>query len=99
MVARLLSLTDLSEVSGMGFLVYQDKLPLAPGLVEMVGQENAIDMALSAGGDYELVFTLRSSGLEAARRACDLTVIGEVVEEGIWMERAGEEKTDRKIGL
>lgn len=87
-----LSLSDLSEVSGVGFLVYQDKLPLAPGLVEMVGQENAIDMALSAGGDYELVFTLRSSGLEAARRACDLTVIGEVVEEGIWMERAGERR-------
>ncbi|HNZ04904.1 MAG TPA: thiamine-phosphate kinase [Methanothrix soehngenii] len=93
-----LSLTDLSEVSGVGFLVYQDKLPLAPGLVEMVGQENAIDMALSAGGDYELVFTLRSSGLEAARRACDLTVIGEVVEEGIWMERAGKRRQIERLG-
>ncbi|AEB69480.1 MAG TPA: thiamine-phosphate kinase [Methanothrix soehngenii] len=93
-----LSLSDLSEVSGVGFLVYQDKLPLAPGLVEMVGQENAIDMALSAGGDYELVFTLRSSGLEAARRACDLTVIGEVVEEGIWMERAGKRRQIERLG-
>jgi thiamine-monophosphate kinase len=93
-----LSLSDLSEVSGVGFLGYQDKLPLAPGLVEMVGQENAIDMALSAGGDYELVFTLRSSGLEAARRACDLTVIGEVVEEGIWMERAGKRRQIERLG-
>ena len=93
-----LSLSDLSEVSGVGFLVYQDKLPLAPGLVEMVGQENAIDMALSAGGDYELVFTLRSSGLEAARRACDLTVIGEVGEEGIWMERAGKRRQIERLG-
>ena len=93
-----LSLSDLSEVSGVGFLVYQDKLPLAPGLVEMVGQENALEMALSAGGDYELVFTLRSSGLEAARRACDLTVIGEVVEEGIWMERAGKRRQIERLG-
>lgn len=93
-----LSLSDLSEVSGVGFLVYQDKLPLAPGLVEMVGQENALAMALSAGGDFELVFTLRPSGLEAARRACDLTVIGEVVEEGIWMEGAGKRRQIEGLG-
>ena len=93
-----LSLSDLSEVSGVGFLVYQDKLPLAPGLVEGVGEGRAIEMALSAGGDYELVFTLRSSGLEAARRACDLTVIGEVVEEGIWMERAGKRRQIERLG-
>jgi thiamine-monophosphate kinase len=93
-----LSLSDLSEVSGVGFLVYQDRLPLAPGLVEMVGQENALEMALSAGGDFELVFTVRSSGLEAARRACDLTVIGEVVEEGIWMERAGKRRQIAGVG-
>ena len=35
------------------------------------------------------MFTVRPGGLEAARRACALTVIGEVVEEGIWMERGG----------
>jgi len=85
-----LSLSDLSEVNGLGFLVHQDKIPLAPGLVEMVGQENALEIAMGAGGDFELVFTLQPSGLEAAQDACDLTVIGEVVEEGIWMERAQE---------
>jgi len=47
---------------------------------------------MSAGGDYELVFTVRRDGLEAARKACKLTVIGEVVEEGIWMEKAGERR-------
>jgi thiamine-monophosphate kinase len=64
----------------------------------MVGQENALEMALSAGGDFELVFTLRSSGLEAARRACDLTVIGEVVGEGIWMEREGKRRQIERLG-
>lgn len=87
-----LSLSDLSEVSGVGFSVFQDKLPLAPGLVEMVGEEMALQMALGAGGDFELAFTLRPSGLQAAREACSLTVIGEVVEEGIWMEREGERR-------
>jgi thiamine-monophosphate kinase len=87
-----LSLSDLSEVSGVGFSVFQDKLPLAPGLVEMVGEEMALQMALGAGGDFELAFTLRPSGLQTAREACSLTVIGEVVEEGIWMEREGERR-------
>ena len=32
------------------------------------------------------MFTVRPEGLEAAREACALTVIGVVVEEGIWME-------------
>ncbi len=87
-----LSLSDLSEVSRVGFVVYEEKLPIAPGLVEMVGQEKAREMVMSAGGDFELVFTVRPDGLEAARKACELTVIGEVVEEGIWMEKGGERR-------
>ena len=49
-----------------------------------------MEIAYCAGGDFELVFTVRRDGLEAARQACQLTVIGEVVKEGIWMERDGE---------
>jgi thiamine-monophosphate kinase len=45
-----------------------------------------------AGRDFELVFTVWPGGLEAAQRACGLTVIGEVVEEGIWMERRGQRR-------
>ena len=87
-----LSLSDLSAVSRVGFAVCEDALPIAPGLEEMVGRERAMDMALSAGGDFELVFTVRREKLEAAQRACDLTVIGEAVEQGIWIERAGEQR-------
>ena len=47
---------------------------------------------MSVGGDFELVFTVRPRGLEAARRAYRLTVIGEVVEAGIWMEKGGEKR-------
>jgi thiamine-monophosphate kinase len=87
-----LSLSDLAEVSRVGFVVQEEALPVADGLVEMVGQEKALEMVMSAGGDFELVFTVRPEGLEAARRACELTVIGEVVEEGIWMEKDGERR-------
>ena len=87
-----LSLSDLSEVSRVGFVLFEEKLPIAPGLQEMVGQEKAQELVMSAGGDFELVFTVRPDGLWAARRACDLTVIGEVVEEGIWMEKGGERR-------
>jgi len=87
-----LSLFDLAEVSQVGFVVQEEALPMAVGLAEMVGQEKALEMAMSAGGDFELVFTVRREGLEAAQRACGLTVIGEVVEEGIWMELWGQRR-------
>ena len=64
---------------------------MAEGPVEMVGRERAVEMALGAGGDFELVFTIIREKLEAARRACPLTVIGEVAKEGIWMERDGKQ--------
>jgi len=87
-----LSLFDLAEVNRVGFLVSEDMLPIAPGLAEMMGQEEAVNAVMSAGGDFELVFTVKPKGLEAARKACDLTVIGRVVEEGIWMEGEGERR-------
>ncbi len=84
-----LSLADLSIVSGVGFVVREQALPLADGLVEMMGNVGAVQTVLSAGGDFELLFTVRPELLGAARHACDLTVIGEAVEEGIWMEENG----------
>ena len=87
-----LSLSDLAEVSRVGFVVCMDKLPIASGLVEMVGHEKAVELVMSAGGDFELVFTVALQRLELARQACELTVIGTVVEEGIWMEKGGERR-------
>jgi thiamine-monophosphate kinase len=87
-----LSLSDLAQTSHVGFVVREEALPIAEGLVEMVGTEKAREMVMSAGGDFELVFTVRPDELDAARRACDLTVIGEVVVEGIWIERGGERR-------
>ena len=47
---------------------------------------------LRAGGDFELVFTMKPEMLEATKKACDLTVIGSVVEESIWMESRDERR-------
>ncbi len=87
-----LSLSDLAQVSHVGFVVREEALPVAAGLAEMVGEEKARETVMSAGGDFELVFTVRPGGLEAAREVCNLTVIGEVVEEGIWMEQGGQRR-------
>ncbi|MBN1235731.1 MAG: thiamine-phosphate kinase [Methanotrichaceae archaeon] len=87
-----LSLSDLAQVSQVGFVVQEETLPVTDGLAEMVGHEKALEMVMSAGGDFELVFTVRPERLEAAREACALTVIGEVVEEGIWMEKGSERR-------
>ena len=57
-----LSLSDLAEVSRVGFVVYEEQLPIIPGLEEMVGHEEAVEIVMSAGGDFELVFTVRSGG-------------------------------------
>ncbi len=87
-----LSLSDLSEVSGVGFAVEEEAIPIAPGIEEMVGHEEALNLVLSAGGDFELVFTVKPDRLEAARDACDFTIIGAVIEEGILMESHGKRK-------
>jgi thiamine-monophosphate kinase len=84
-----LSLYDLAEANDVGFLVRARDLPLAPGLQEMVGWEKATELILGAGGDFELLFTIRPDRLEEARRACELKVIGRAVESGIWLETDG----------
>jgi thiamine-monophosphate kinase len=53
---------------------------------------NKIDLALSGGEEYELVFTLRPDSLDYAKSilknsGCELQIIGEIVlENKIWLE-------------
>lgn len=82
-----LSLSDLAEASGLGFVIREDQIPVSAEVEEEAGaREDVIDLVLHAGGDFELLFSVRPDGIEAARGACDLTVIGVAVEEGIWIE-------------
>ncbi|MDD3564758.1 MAG: thiamine-phosphate kinase [Methanothrix sp.] len=84
-----LSLYELAEASGVGFLLQEEMIPIDP-LVALVAEdrEDALDLALTAGGDFELVFTLRSDRIGDAADACGLAVIGTVAEEGVILASA-----------
>lgn len=84
-----LSLHDMSRAGGgLGFRIYEDKLPALPG-VKGLKSRDLLDAAVFTGGDFELLFTVSEEKLESAKKACDFTVIGEVIERGVLIERGG----------
>ena len=83
-----LSLHDMSRAGGVGFRIYEDKLPLLPEVKRSLKGEELLEAALFVGGDFELLFTVTPDQLEKAREACTLTVIGEVIEKGVFIEMA-----------
>ncbi|MDP3562966.1 MAG: thiamine-phosphate kinase [Methanoregula sp.] len=70
-----LSLYDLMSVNGCGFAIDTKKLPLAAG----IPPEQARELALHGGGDYELIFTIAPDKFPVA--GVPSTVIGTVVAE------------------
>ena len=77
-----LSLHQLAEINGCGFRIHADALPVPPE------PDGSLDLALAlyAGGDFELLFTVMPDRLGDAVDACKLTVIGEVTPEGVFLE-------------
>jgi thiamine-monophosphate kinase len=80
-------LADLGHVcaaSGVGARVAAERLPLAPG--------STLESAVTAGDDYELLFTVPPSGLgELEELAADVTEIGEIVpDRGVTLLRGGQ---------
>lgn len=85
-----LSLHDLAEAGGTGFVVECERIPIADEVRAIAeSDEEALEMVLRAGGDFELLFAVREDMIDDAREACELTVIGRAVESGIWLERNG----------
>ena len=77
-------LQDLGHVcraSRLGAVVWRDKLPVDPALVDAFEPDEALRMAATGGEDYELVLVGASEHIEAARKESDvsITVIGEMV--------------------
>jgi thiamine-monophosphate kinase len=78
-------LRHITEASGVGAVIFEEKLPISRELAAYAGRERAIKLSLSGGEDYELLFTVRGS--EAERRLSRLgdragvtfTKIGEVL--------------------
>lgn len=73
----------LCEASFVSMLLDVECLPLATGMSETFG-EQAVQMALSGGDDYELLFTVPEAHQDAvetlASEACRITKIGRVID-------------------
>lgn len=78
-------LGHLLEKSGKGALIYIEDLPLAACLKNNLSQDEAVQMALSAGDDYELCFTIPADKKlildNKLPKDVILTCIGVVIEE------------------
>lgn len=102
-----ISLHHLSEMSGVGFVVDADTLPISPALIEAERQlaedgrhpeYNPIGYALYGGEDFELLFTSPPENIDRIIKLVNETgisvsVIGETVapERGITLFREGRE--------
>jgi len=81
-----LSLHDMSQAGGVGFKIYESRLPVLYDVKRLLKSEELLKVVVYAGGDFELLFTVVPEKLDIARKACHLTVIGEVIEKGVFIE-------------
>jgi thiamine-monophosphate kinase len=86
-----ISLHDLSIASDVGFAIDEDKIPISDE-IRRFSTEEIKYFCLYGGGDFELLFTIDPNGFEIARKELDITAIGEVIQEGIYLTR--EDKTE-----
>ncbi len=70
-----LSLHDLSRVNEVGYEIHADQLPIIPQLPV----DEARELALFGGGDYELLFTIPHTALPLP--GLDIYHIGDVIAE------------------
>lgn len=74
----------LSEQSGVGFDLYEEKIPVSPRTIEAAKEFN-LDYtmcALNGGEDYELLFTIKHSDYDKIKGNPNLTVIGHATGQG-----------------
>jgi len=72
----------LSKASGVGFHLYEEKIPIDPEVLNICEEFkiNSIAPALNGGEDYELLFTLPQAAYEKIKGHPLLTVIGHAVD-------------------
>jgi thiamine-monophosphate kinase len=99
-------LSDLGHIckaSAAGAIIEIEKLPIRPEIESAFG-EKALEMALSGGEDYQLLFTARPAVIEKVRQAAayPVTVIGEIMGEHagqiILLDKEGKRFQPRKTG-
>ncbi len=77
-------LTHICQSSRVGARIEVDRLPVAPLVKANFGQES-LELALSGGEDYELLFTASAGTIDKVTRAasCPVTVIGDIIADKI----------------
>ena len=73
-------LNHICEASQVGARIEVDRVPVEPAVATSFG-DKSLELALSGGEDYELLFTGRPDVISKVRKAasCPITAIGEVV--------------------
>ena len=72
-------LNHICKASQVSARIEVDRVPIQP-IVKANFGERALELALSGGEDYELLFTASTEVIDIVRRAasCPITVIGEI---------------------
>ena len=72
-------LNQICKASRVGARIYADRVPMEPEVLAGFG-ERALELALTGGEDYELLFTAGAEIIEKVKQAasCPVTVIGEI---------------------
>lgn len=83
------SLHELAEASDCGFAVDSAAVPIDPVVTDVAADDNeALELATTVGEDFELLFTVASSDVDAVTQAAPIpvSVLGEVTEAGVTMD-------------
>ena len=74
-------LTHICQESKVGARINVDLVPVSPAVKDCFG-ERALELALTGGEDYELLFTASPLVMNKVKKAmqCPVTVIGEITE-------------------
>lgn len=78
-------LNHICKASHVSARINADKVPIHP-IVKSKFKDDAVELALSGGEDYELLFTAPEAVMEKVKNAlsCPVTIIGEITEEDRW---------------
>ncbi len=92
-------LSNICDASGVGAVVHGEAVPPSPAATRVAARtgRDPLDHALHDGEDFELLFTMAPEVsdrlLKEWKLATPLTVIGKVVEKGLWLQ-TGDEKRE-----
>lgn len=89
-----LDLSHIAKESGCGAVVFAENIPISEAATKMNDDRDALTHALEDGEDFELIFAVSpDDGRRLLTNPDELSFpvfhIGECVESGFWMEKAG----------